>query len=201
MYSIKRYIVTYISLKILKGEIPLNNKLPSENALARKFNCSRLTARGSLVSLQLVGILKVVRGSGYYVNDNAVIIIMLPKFIQNNSKSQKTKILVRNDEFIQLITEYYDLNNKVVGIVKWTLSHDLYDDISKQYELEMNICDYIIDSSIKGFSFEECIEYDSTLEKMFVVRKYFDENNQLIFKVNCWYIDFRKISQRTFEIN
>lgn len=201
MYSIKRYIVSYISHKILKSEFPINHKLPSENTLARKFNCSRLTARGSLVALQYAGVLKVIRGSGYYVSENAIIIILLPKFIMNQSKSYKTKILSTNEEFVQLLTEYYDENNKVIGIVKWIFSKEMYMDISQQYELEMNVCDYIINSSIKGFFFNEHIEYNNEFEKMFVIREYFDENKNLVFRVHSWYVDFKQISSKKFEIN
>lgn len=201
MYSIKRYIVSYISLKILKGEFPVNKKLPSENAFARKFNCSRLTARSSLVALESAGILKPIRGSGYYVTDHSIIIVMLPKFIQNKSKNQKTKVVNSTENVVQLVTEYYDLNNTLIGIVKWSLSKELYIDISKQYELEMNICDYIIDSNIKGFAFDEYVEYDEDLNKMFITREYYDESDALIFKTSCWYVDFKKISFRTFSIH
>ncbi|WP_412031906.1 winged helix-turn-helix domain-containing protein [Malacoplasma muris] len=201
MYSIKRYIISYISLKILKGEFPVNEKLPSENAFARKFNCSRLTARSSLVALESAGILKPVRGSGYYVSDNSVIIIMLPKFIQNNSKTQRTKVINTQEAVVQLITEYYDKNKSVIGVVKWSVSKDLYVDIAEQYELDMNICDYIIDSNVKGFSFDEYIEYDTELNKMFITREYYDEERYVIFKASCWYIDFKRISFRSFGIN
>lgn len=201
MYSIKRYIISYISSKILKGEFPINEKLPSENAFARKFNCSRLTARSSLVILESAGILKPIRGSGYYVSENSIIIIMLPKFIQNNSKSQRTKVINTSETIVNLITEYYDNNKSVVGIVKWTVSKELYVDIVEQYEWEMNICDYIISSNIKGFSFNEYIEYDSELNKMFITREYYDEEKYVIFKSSCWYNDFKKISFRNFEIN
>lgn len=201
MYSIKRYIVANISSKILKGEYPINSKLPSENSLARKFNCSRLTSRASLVALENSGIIKASRGSGYYVNENAIIVIMLPKFIENQSKSSKTKVIPTRDDIMNLVTEYYDQNQVLIGIVKWTIPKSLYLDISQQSEFEINICDYIIDSNIKGYKFLEYIEYDDELQKVFVTRKYFYENDDLIYEASSWYHDIKLISSRTFEIN
>lgn len=201
MYSIKRYIVANISSKILKGEYPINSKLPSENSLARKFNCSRLTARASLVALERAGIIKPLRGSGYYVNKNAIIVIMLPKFIQNQAKTNKTKVVPTRDDVMCLVTEYYDQNQVLIGIVKWTIPKSLYLDVSQQSEFEINICDYIIDSNVKGYQFLEYIEYDEELQKVFITRKYFYENNELIYETSSWYHDLKLISTRTFGIN
>lgn len=201
MYSIKRYIVANISSKILRGEYPIDTKLPSENSLARKFNCSRLTARASLVALERAGIITPVRGSGYYVNKNAIIVIMIPKFIQNKSKSNKTKVIPTRDDVMNLVTEYYDQNQVLIGIVKWTIPKSLYLDITQQSEFEINICDYIIDSNVKGYKFIESIEYDEELQKVFITRKYYYENNDLIYETSSWYYDLNVISTRHFEIN
>jgi len=53
--------------KILLGQYDADGKLPSEEALAEFFKCSRPTIRKALEKLQIEGILYTVQGSGSYV--------------------------------------------------------------------------------------------------------------------------------------
>lgn len=72
MKSAKKYISEYICLKILKGGYAAGDVIYSENKLAIKFNCSRLTARSALVVLVNAGILYSKKGKGYIVTPNAL---------------------------------------------------------------------------------------------------------------------------------
>lgn len=65
--SIAKYIQKYIKLKIQSEDWKPGKKLPSENQLAIKFECSRLTARHALLPLVYSGVLIVEKGKGYVV--------------------------------------------------------------------------------------------------------------------------------------
>ena len=114
--SVKRYITNYLILKILTGDYSLNKKIPSENSLAKKFNCSRLTARSALLVLNNASVLDAIRGSGYIVSEEALKILMPPKFVQEKSNSQKTKAISTTNDFITLETTYFN-NNEIIGVV------------------------------------------------------------------------------------
>ncbi|MGL4616620.1 MAG: hypothetical protein ACRCUM_00115 [Mycoplasmoidaceae bacterium] len=99
MKSSKKYISEYIVLKILRGEYKLNELVSSENRLAIKFNCSRLTSRSSLMCLSNISILNSFKGMGYIVSSRALDIIFLAKSLKNKAvsssyeKIQKLNIL------------------------------------------------------------------------------------------------------------
>ena len=67
--SKKLYIQEYIMLKITSGLWPAGSKVSSENQLAIKMNCSRLTVRTAMQELVYKGILTSVHGKGYIVSD------------------------------------------------------------------------------------------------------------------------------------
>lgn len=63
-------IEAYIQWGIDSGLYKSKNKLPSENELAIKYQCSRLTARKALQSLVEQGIILSKKGKGYFVSNN-----------------------------------------------------------------------------------------------------------------------------------
>ncbi|WP_127942927.1 MULTISPECIES: GntR family transcriptional regulator [unclassified Mycoplasma] len=65
--STRIFVQKYILLKINYGEWKPGEKIPSENALAIKFNCSRITIRNILQSLVYSSYLVPVKGKGYFV--------------------------------------------------------------------------------------------------------------------------------------
>lgn len=65
----KEYIRRYVHLKIQSGEWKPGDKILSENQIAIKFDCSRITARQSLMPFIYSGALQAVKGNGYIVSD------------------------------------------------------------------------------------------------------------------------------------
>lgn len=74
--SFWRRIATQISEAISRGTYPPGQRLPSEHELAEKFGVNRHTIRKSLASLSSQGLLRVTQGSGTYVEDFAVEMIL-----------------------------------------------------------------------------------------------------------------------------
>ena len=65
-------IATQIADAISRGIYPPGQRLPSEHALAEQFGVNRHTIRKSLASLSSQGLVRVTQGSGTYVEDFAV---------------------------------------------------------------------------------------------------------------------------------
>ena len=65
-------IATQIAEAISRGIYPPGKRLPSEHALAEQFGVNRHTIRKSLASLSSQGLVRVTQGSGTYVEDFAV---------------------------------------------------------------------------------------------------------------------------------
>lgn len=65
-------IAAQISEAISCGTYPPGERLPSEHALAEQFGVNRHTIRKSLASLSSQGLVRVTQGSGTYVEDFAV---------------------------------------------------------------------------------------------------------------------------------
>ena len=65
-------IALQISDAISQGTYPAGERLPSEHALAEQFGVNRHTIRKSLASLSSQGLVRVTQGSGTFVEDFAV---------------------------------------------------------------------------------------------------------------------------------
>ena len=65
-------IAAQISEAISQGTYPPGERLPSEHALAEQFGVNRHTIRKSLASLSSQGLVRVTQGSGTFVEDFAV---------------------------------------------------------------------------------------------------------------------------------
>lgn len=63
----KSYIVRYILLKIATFEYRVGDRIPSEQILADKLNCTRLTVRSAYESIKALDIISPIKGSGYYI--------------------------------------------------------------------------------------------------------------------------------------
>jgi len=141
MLSSKKYILQYIILKILNNDYDKNVLAPSENRLAIKFNCSRLTARSALIILVNIGILIAKQGMGYLVSEKAMDILFFAQKLKKNS--HKTKIeLIEKEEIESLI------KTTVNGLVDtyYLKNYDLMDNLSSVTYLLIN------KSSVKTYS-------------------------------------------------
>ena len=118
MESSKKHISEYIILKILTEDYKLSEVVSSENRLAIKFNCSRLTSRSSLMSLSNIGVLDSFKGMGYLVSSRALDIIFLAKSLKNKATSssyekiEKLNILSPVIKLTQNECEIFLLRNK-----------------------------------------------------------------------------------------
>lgn len=80
-------IQAYIQWGIDSGLYKQKTKLPSENELAIKYQCSRLTARKALQSLVMEGTIQSKKGKGYFVSKKKT-------FPTTNIQSNNKKLLV-----------------------------------------------------------------------------------------------------------
>ena len=62
-----------LSGKILSGEYPAGERLPSIRLLSDKLGCSYVTLRNAIKNLEKKGLLKTEQGSGTYVTDQGVV--------------------------------------------------------------------------------------------------------------------------------
>ncbi len=69
-------IASELSAAILRGVYAPGDRLPSEGELAQQFGVNRHTIRRSLASLSSQGLLRVTQGSGTYVEDFAVDLVL-----------------------------------------------------------------------------------------------------------------------------
>lgn len=61
------YVFDYFSKQILSGELKLNDKLPTERAIAEKLDVSRNSVREVMHMLEIAGMIECQQGSGNYV--------------------------------------------------------------------------------------------------------------------------------------
>jgi len=69
-------IAAELAESIARGVYPPGQRLPSEHALAEQFGVNRHTIRRSLASLSSQGLLRVTQGSGTYVEEFAVDLVL-----------------------------------------------------------------------------------------------------------------------------
>ena len=63
-------VIEYISGLISSGELESGSRLPAERAISEELSVSRNSAREALHTLEHMGIMKSVHGSGNYLSDN-----------------------------------------------------------------------------------------------------------------------------------
>ena len=77
-----------ITESISRGTYPPGERLPSEHALAERFGVNRHTIRKSLASLSSQGLVRVAQGSGTYVEEFAVELMLAKRTRHHQSLSQ-----------------------------------------------------------------------------------------------------------------
>ncbi|MDB5845403.1 MAG: putative HTH-type transcriptional regulator YurK [Polaromonas sp.] len=81
-------IASDIAESISRGTYPPGERLPSEHALAQRFGVNRHTIRKSLASLSSQGLVRVAQGSGTYVEEFAVDLMLAKRTRHHHSLSQ-----------------------------------------------------------------------------------------------------------------
>ena len=127
----------YIMLKVNSEEWKIGDFLPSEQALAIKFNCNRHTVRNTLVPLRSKQIIRAINGKGNQVVNNLftffdssrkvvsdrVDVMTVREFWNMNESSRFVEFLNKHgfDDASNVII-YYNLN-KAVGIKFYKTKH------------------------------------------------------------------------------
>jgi GntR family phosphonate transport system transcriptional regulator len=81
-------IASEIAQSISCGVYPAGERLPSEHALAEQFGVNRHTVRRSLASLSEQGLVRIAQGSGTYVEDFAVDLMLSKRTRHRQSLNQ-----------------------------------------------------------------------------------------------------------------
>ena len=63
-------IISQIKRNLATGELRKGDKLPSERHLCTAFGLSRATVREALKTLEILGLVECLHGSGYYISSN-----------------------------------------------------------------------------------------------------------------------------------
>ncbi len=71
-------------LLIAQGEFKLGERLPSERALAERFDVSRTSVREAMIALELQGVVEVRGGSGIYVTQTSGSTSAAPAYMPEN---------------------------------------------------------------------------------------------------------------------
>ncbi len=193
--TIKSFIISYISLKILNNDFKVDTQVPSENDLALKFNCSRLTARSAITVLVHLGILYAIKGSGHYVSASAIKILLPPFFISLNSDKVVNTQISSDETNVYFLSTYY-LKNKIIGKVYWNIDKKISDNISITYEKEKDFSKRLINAGIIGIKVIESLTNKNG--KTYIKHVHFDEGEVFLFSFELWYIDMEIISKKTY---
>ncbi|CAM9150945.1 GntR family transcriptional regulator [Mycoplasma marinum] len=154
--TIKEYIQKYVLLKIVSKEWKEGEILPSENKIAEKFNCSRITARQALGAFVRAGILKPQKGRGYTIINSGMEtlfesnttkfhatntdIVWIDDITRKDHFDDLTNNFINNQDFIEnfnledtstFFKKYYDDKGLVAGQVTY-LCNDILSIISKE---------------------------------------------------------------------
>jgi GntR family transcriptional repressor for pyruvate dehydrogenase complex len=93
-------VVESLKERIRKCEFKPGEKLPSEQALLKEYDVSRLTLREALAKLAAWGVIQVKHGKGAYIGENISIPafenILIPMFPQQNMSRMNDLVEARN---------------------------------------------------------------------------------------------------------
>ncbi len=176
----KKFIIQYILLKILAKEFLPNSKLPSEHSIAKKFKCSRITARTAYSHLESIGLIAAQKGVGYYIKKSADQFLWSLGDLANHSDVEINKIDDENiknqfnfkiDQPLYKI-DYFDQseNHELVATSYWstiTLESELVNDgLNKTLFKPIAQTGEIIQKIEEKVSFQSFPEFDKLSNKL-----------------------------------
>lgn len=98
--SKKQEIITFLRNYILEQELQENDKLPSENFLAEKFQTNRNTVRGALMILKGQGLVFSKKGKGFFVAETPKPLVYrhdnslgFSEILNQGTRNYKSKVL------------------------------------------------------------------------------------------------------------
>lgn len=180
--SIQSFILSYLVLNILNGKYQ-NKKVESENQLAKKFNCSRLTARFSLNTLANMGVLSAQQGFGYTPTDNAVKIIFPPLSI--SIQAAKTVLQKHQDTFLN---KYYDTKKSFLASCAYTFSNFWLKTIMKLMVWQIDFTQLVLGLNFNFLNFGEY--FCSIKQKVYLRREYYVDNT-IAFQLSLHHRDMK----------
>lgn len=90
--NVTEYVFENIKSRLVSGEFPLESKLPSEKMLCEAYNVGRSSVREALSMLEAVGMIRIERGRGSFVES-----------IQESTAKAKTWYQSKTDSLAELI--------------------------------------------------------------------------------------------------
>lgn len=90
--NVTEYVFENIRSRILAGEFPVDSKLPSEKMLCEAYNVGRSSVREALSMLEAVGMIRIERGRGSFVQS-----------VQESTAKAKTWYQSKRDSLAELI--------------------------------------------------------------------------------------------------
>ncbi|MCD8138643.1 MAG: GntR family transcriptional regulator [Planctomycetaceae bacterium] len=90
--NVTEHVFENIKTRLMEGEFPLNSKLPSEKMLCEAYNVGRSSVREALSMLEALGMIRIERGRGSFVES-----------IQENTTKAKTWYQSKTDSLAELI--------------------------------------------------------------------------------------------------
>lgn len=190
----KNFIKRYVILKIIVGDYKIGSSLPSENVLAKQFNCTRQTVRKVYEYLEALNVVKPKKGKGHFIESNMISNYWpLAKIISNYQFNFK-KHFLNNKKFIQyefLIEN--ELHNCICLIrTKSTLELELNPKVKYHFEDILKL--YILATNFPWTYLDEELNFSFADNKPWIISnsKLIDEENEMNnldieIKLNAYY--------------
>lgn len=205
----KSYIVRYIILKIAMNQYQIDTMIPSENKLAEQLKCARITVHNAYETLKTLGIVKTIKGSGYYVKKSIDAYINqcffnLYEIVDDIGINEIQKEIDFNDFKIKYVYSFDLIKNKKIIASTYIATKEKID-FSFINKSNINFSKALILAGYNDFfNIQTSINYDnnSFLENFIsepksdtpvVVTKLFNEKNDNIFLM------FTYISKKYFN--
>lgn len=188
MESIQSYIYKYIIFKIESDDWKPGFLIPSENKLAQKFECSRITARNALQKLVNSGVLISIKGKGYEVNSNTKSHYLSSWSKEHNINRTELEVVknldseiierfgIKKERLISFVKRYYDENNKMIAVQLTVMNKNIiwesnYDGFKESITNELVRQGIMVQRNEYNFKFEKTPKH---LEKYFKELGYID---------------------------
>ncbi len=219
----KEYIKRYFKLKLQSGEWQANDRVLSENQIAIKFNCSRITARQSIQPFVFSGVLTPKKGVGYIISDHYKNIgyksisekyspdhIEIKPLCDIDQEIKNELNIQKKDNVIYFIKNYYK-NNKIIikqltAVNKEMILEVNYEGFKKSINKEFSLNGLLVEKVLMNFKQKidkklknslKIIDYD---ENKYVLEKFFSYSNYYWLE-KTFRIIKKELLNETFLIN
>ena len=146
-------IVLKLKWKINSGVFKTGQKIPSENALAIKFDCSRLTARKALQILKTEGFIISRQGIGYYVTLGKKKLVYKPRHGSDKLKHQfQVSTLMVDESIIKNFVSFFPISRNYINDFGFSFFKKTFNDEGTAFTV---LRSFINTTMIKEFEVDE----------------------------------------------